>query len=102
MSYQENKSKSDVIKKFESRVLNRSCADLLFYDKIADYMLELFSTETKANTLSLISLLPLVVSYLVMLLSPQITWWHYLISVISIFAHQLFDIANKKQAYRLS
>lgn len=49
------------IKKFESRVLNRSCADFLFYDKIADYLLECCSAEAKPNTLSFFSLIPLII-----------------------------------------
>jgi hypothetical protein len=87
------------IKSFEQKVLNRSVTDLLFYDKLADYLLECCNSEAKPNTLSLFSFLPLFVLAFVVRGPSTLS---FLLTIVAILLHQLFDIANKKQAYRLS
>lgn len=79
--------------------MNRSMTDLLVFDWLADYLLECCSAEAKANTLSLFSLLPLLLTSF-FITGPSRFW--FLIAGISILLHQILDIANKKQAYRLS
>lgn len=78
--------------------MNRSMTDLLVFDGLADYLLECCSAEAKANTLSLCSLLPLIVTA-ILVSGPSRT--AFLLVGISILLHQILDIANKKQAYRL-
>lgn len=85
------------IKQFEQKVINQSFTDLLFYDRLADYLLECCHSEAKPNTLSLFSFLPLfVLAFIVR--GPSSA--SFLLTIIGILLHQLFDIANKKQAYR--
>lgn len=87
------------IKSFEQKVLNSSVTDLLFYDKLADYLLDCCNSEAKPNTLSLFSFIPLfILSFVVH--GPST--FSFLLTIVAILLHQLFDIANKKQAYRLS
>ncbi len=87
------------IKNFEQKVLNQSFLDIRFYDRLADYLLECCHAEAKPNTLSLFSFLPLfILSFIVT--GPSTIF--FLLTIISIFIHQLLDIANKKQAFRLS
>lgn len=87
------------IKTFEQKVLNKSICDIKFYDKLADYLLEYCHAEAKPNTLSLFSFLPLFVLSLVVKGPSTI---NFLLTILFLFTHQLLDIANKKQAYRLS
>lgn len=92
-------SRNARIKSFEQKILNRSITDLLCYDRLADYMLDCCNSEAKPNTLSLFSFLPLfVLAFLVR--GPSTL--SFLLTIFGILLHQLFDIANKKQAYRLS
>lgn len=85
-------------KGFEQRIINTSVTDLLFYDKLADKALECCPANIGPNLLSALSLLPVLL--LALLASPQ--WYWYLLSVGGLLIHQVLDIANKKQAYRLS
>ena len=62
-------------------------------------MLECCSPEAKPNTISIFSLIPLLVANCV--ISPG-EWWSFVVAILAIVMHQVFDIANKKQAYRLS
>jgi len=87
------------IKSFEQKVLNSSVTDLLFYDKLADYLLECCNSEAKPNTLSLFSFIPLFILAFIVHGPSTLS---FLLTIIAILLHQLFDIANKKQAYRLS
>jgi hypothetical protein len=87
------------IKSFEQKILNRSVTDLLFYDRLADSLLEYCHSDAKPNTLSLFSFIPLfVLAFIVR--GPSTA--SFLLTIIGILLHQLFDIANKKQAYRLN
>lgn len=87
------------IKTFEPKVINSSLLDLKFYDKLADYLLECCHAEAKPNTLSLFSFLPL---FILSLTVSGPTQTAFIFTILCIFIHQLLDIANKKQAYRLS
>ncbi len=87
------------IKLFEQKVINNSFLDLNFYDKMADYLLECCHAEAKPNTLSFFSFLPLFVLSLTVTGPSHLS---FLATIICILIHQMFDIANKKQAYRLS
>jgi hypothetical protein len=86
------------IKTFEQKMLNQSLLDIRFYDKLADYLLECCHAEAKPNTLSLFSFVPLfVLSFLATPSTPG-----FLLAIPALLVHQILDIANKKQAYRLS
>ena len=87
------------IKGFQQRVINNSITDLLFYDKLADYMLQCCHAEARPNTLSLFSFIPLLVLSFIVKGPSTVA---FILTILGIFLHQLFDIANKKQAYRLS
>ena len=87
------------IKSFEQKVLNSSVTDLLFYDKLADYLLECCNSEAKPNTLSLFSFIPL---FILAFIAHGPSTLSFVLTIVAILLHQLFDIANKKQAYRLS
>ena len=95
-SSQQRKQK---IKGFEQKILNQSLCDIRFYDKLADYLLECCHAEAKPNTLSLFSFLPLfILSFIVT--GPSTA--SFLLTIFCLLIHQILDIANKKQAYRLS
>jgi hypothetical protein len=68
------------------------------YDKLADYLLECCHAEAKPNTLSLFSFLPLFVLSLTVQGPSHLA---FLFTALCLLGHQLLDIANKKQAYRL-
>lgn len=87
------------IKTFEQKVINQSVLDIKLYDKLADYLLECCHAEAKPNTLSLFSSLPLL---LLALSIEQPSRLAFLLTALFILLHQLLDIANKKQAFRLS
>ena len=78
--------------------MNRSVADLLCFEGLADYLLEFFSADVKANTFSLFSFLPIL---LVSIFISGTSRLAFALTGISLFLHQILDIANKKQAYRL-
>jgi len=92
------KTMQDSIRSFEQKVMNRSVMDLLCFDGLADYMLECCNAEAKANTLSFLSFLPLFIANLLISGPSRLG---FLLGAIAIFMHQILDIANKKQAYRL-
>jgi hypothetical protein len=91
-------SNKDAIRNFEQKIINKSVMDLLCFDGLADYLLECCSAEAKANTLSLCSLLPVLITAIIVSGPTRIG---FLIAAISFLLHQILDIANKKQAYRL-
>jgi hypothetical protein len=91
-------SNKDAIRNFEQKIINKSVMDLLCFDGLADYLLECCSAEAKANTLSLCSLLPVLITAIVVSGPTRIG---FLMAAISFLLHQILDIANKKQAYRL-
>lgn len=72
--------------------------DLMCFQGLADYLLECCSAEAKANTLSLCSFLPIFITSILVSGPSRIG---FLITAVSLFLHQILDIANKKQAYRL-
>lgn len=72
---------------------------MLFYDKLADYLLDCCNSNAKPNTLSFYSFLPL---FILAFIVQGPTTFAFLATIFGILLHQLFDIANKKQAYRLS
>ena len=88
----------DNLKNFEQKIVNRSAAELLCLEKLADCLLECCSAEAKPNTLSLCSFLPLLLVS-IFVHSEQRIW--FILTAIAFFLHQILDIANKKQAYRL-
>lgn len=78
--------------------MNRSIIDLMCCEGFANAMLERCNAQIKVNTLSFCSFLPiLLTSFLV----ERPSTFAYLITGISLMIHQVLDIANKKQAYRL-
>lgn len=87
------------LKGFEQQVVNRSFTDLLFYDTLADAVLECCNASVKPNTLSFLSFLPLFITSFIV---DSPTTINFLLTLIAVLVHQLLDIANKKQAYRLS
>lgn len=86
------------IRNFQQKIMNRSIADLMCFEGLADYLLECCSAEAKANTLSLFSFLPILITS-IFISGPSRMW--FILSAISLLLHQILDIANKKQAYRL-
>ena len=87
------------IKSFEQKILNQSMCDIRLYDKLADYLLECCHAEAKPNTLSLFSFLPL---FVLSFIATGPSTPAFLLTVVCLLVHQILDIANKKQAYRLS
>ena len=87
------------IKNFEQKIINQSLLDIMFYDKLADYLLECCHAEAKPNTLSLFSFLPL---FLLTFAIQEPSRIGFLLTIIGLLVHMLLDIANKKQAFRLS
>ena len=92
-------SNKENLKNFEQKVMNRSAAELLCFENLADYLLECCSAEAKPNTRSLCSFLPLLLVSI--LVQPESRLW-FILAALSLLLHQILDIANKKQAYRLS
>lgn len=88
----------DAIRNFQQKIMNRSVMDLMCFEGLADYLLECCSAQAKANTLSLCSFLPILITSL---LVSGPSRFAFVITAISLFLHQILDIANKKQAYRL-
>lgn len=72
--------------------------DLMCFQNLADYLLDCCSAQAKANTLSFFSLVPILISSLLVSGPTRLS---FLITAISLLLHQILDIANKKQAYRL-
>lgn len=68
------------------------------FQGLADYLLECCSAQAKANTLSLFSFLPILLTS-IFISGPSRLW--FILSCVSLLLHQILDIANKKQAYRL-
>ena len=87
------------IRTFEQKVINQSILDIRCFDRLADYLLECCHAEAKPNTLSFFSCLPL---FILSLFAPLPSRISFALSVLAILIHQLLDIANKKQAFRLS
>ena len=87
------------IRNFEMKLINRSLLDLKLMDTLADRFLACCSPEIKANTLSLLSVLPLII--VTFFISKQPKSVHYVLAFIAIFLQHILDLANKKQAYRL-
>ncbi len=72
--------------------------DLMCFQNLADYLLDCCSAQAKANTLSFFSLVPIFISSILVSGPTRLS---FLITAISLLLHQILDIANKKQAYRL-
>lgn len=87
------------IKGFEQKILNQSLCDIRFYDKLADYLLECCHAEAKPNTLSFFSFFPL---FILSFIATGPSTASFLLTIFCLLIHQILDIANKKQAYRLS
>ncbi len=87
------------IKTFEQKVLNQSLCDIRLYDKLADYLLECCHAQAKPKTLSLFSFLPL---FILSFIATEPSTINFILTIFTLLIHQILDIANKKQAYRLN